>query len=180
MNSPMSEILIRPVAASDAKNLLAIYAPYIASSHITFETEIPSQAEYEERIQKISSKFPWLVAEHAGQILGYAYATTFRERAAYGWALETSIYLADDAQGTPVLIAKTLYEALFAELNTRGIKQVIGVISLPNEKSVRFHEKMGFQTVGTFPSVGFKLGQWWDVLFMTKFLENLPFSPPVV
>jgi phosphinothricin acetyltransferase len=176
-NGMSQEILIRPVKMKDAKAILEIYEPYILSSHITFETEAPSLADFQSRIQKITEKFPWFVAELDGKIIGYVYATPFRERAAYAYALESSIYVAESFQSkTPV--ARLLYEKLFAELQKRGTKQVIGVIALPNEKSVRFHEKFGFKPIGTFPSVGYKSGKWWDVLFMTKFLENLPFSKP--
>ena len=176
----MSEITLRPVKVEDAKALLAIYAPCIFNSHISFETEIPSIQDFEERIKKVCAKFPYYVAEFQGRVVGYAYASTFRERSAYNWALETSVYIAEDFHGSIHSPAKLLYEKLFADLKARDIKQVLGVISLPNDKSVRFHEKMGFKTVGTFQSVGFKMGKWWDVVFMTKFLEDLSFSPPVV
>jgi len=178
--SHLNSIQIRPVNLSDAKDLLSIYAPYVETSYITFETEVPTLNQYQERIQKITSRFPWFVAEENGIVVGFAYATVFRERAAYSWALESSIYVKDSHQGAGSRCARLLYEALFATLRKSGIKQVIGVISLPNEKSVRFHEKLGFRTVGTFPSVGFKLGKWWDVLFMTKLLEDLPFSEPMI
>ena len=170
---------IREVVLSDAEALLKIYTPYVDSSHITFETEVPTLLQFEQKIEKTKKHYPWYLAELEGKIVGYAYASLFRERAAYAWALESSIYLADSAQGKSG-IAKLLYDKIFMELKRAGIKQVIGVISLPNTKSVRFHEKMGFQPVGVFPSVGFKLGRWWDVLFVTKLLEPLPFSPPVV
>jgi L-amino acid N-acyltransferase YncA len=174
----MSELTLRKVQLSDAKALLEIYAPCVFESHISFEYKIPSLGDFEKRVAKISSKFPYYVAEYQGRIVGYAYASHFRERAAYGWILETSVYVAEDFHGSLHSPAKSLYEKLFADLKDQGIKQVIGVISLPNEKSVKFHEKLGFKVAGTFPSAGFKLGQWWDVVFMAKCLENLPFSPP--
>lgn len=178
-SADLANLVLRKVTTNDAEALLLIYEPYIHISHITFETEVPTLKAYRNRISQISSKYPWYVAELNGKIIGYAYANFFRERAAYQWALETSIYVSDDYQGLPGLSpARALYKQLFRDLKDRGTKQVIGVISLPNEKSVRFHEKMGFTSVGTFQSVGYKLGRWWDVLFMTKFLENLPFSEP--
>ena len=171
-------ITIRTVTLADAAAMLEIYRPYVETSHITFETEVPSQMEFKSKIEKTLKNFPWLVAEVQGRVVGYAYANLFRERAAYAWALESSIYLADHAQGRTLGVATALYQHLFHELREREIKQVIGVISLPNVKSVRFHEKLGFKEIGIFPSVGLKLGQWWDVLFMTKFLEELPFQAP--
>ena len=176
----LSSFVIRPVSLKDAGELLAIYAPYVERSHISFEYEVPALSEYEERINKVTETYPWFIAEMDGKIIGFAYASKFRERAAYGWALESSIYVLDSHQGSPSSCAKVLYETLFEALKKQGIKQVLGVISLPNDKSVRFHEKMGFQTVGKFQSVGYKFNQWWDVLFMTKFLEELPFSPPLL
>jgi phosphinothricin acetyltransferase len=178
--SSLKTIHVRPVSLADADACLAIYAPYVRSSHISFEYEVPTADVYRARIQKTTEQYPWFVAESDGEIIGFAYAGKFRERAAYGWALESSIYVSESHQGALSSAAKILYETLFTALRKLGTKQVLGVISLPNDKSVRFHEKMGFQTVGTFPSVGFKFDQWWDVLFMTKFLENLPFSPPVI
>lgn len=171
---------IRKVELRDAQAMLEIYRPYVESSHITFETEVPTEAEFKLKIEKTLKQHPWYVAEAGGQVVGFAYATLFRERAAYAWALESSIYLADLAQGKAKGIATALYEQVFKDLREMQIKQVIGVISLPNIKSVRFHERLGFKSIGVFPSVGFKQGQWWDVLFMTKFLEELPFQAPMI
>jgi L-amino acid N-acyltransferase YncA len=175
----MKPCAIRKITKEDAAAALAIYSPYVESSHATFEIEIPTLAAYQERIEKISAKYPFYVAESDGKIVGFAYAGIFRDRPAYAWALESSIYIDDAFQGASPSPAVALYEKVFEILRTQGIKQVIGVIALPNEKSVRFHEKMGFQEIGVFPSVGFKLGKWWDVLFMTKLLEDLPFSAPL-
>ena len=174
----MSEVTLRPVKLSDAPALLEIYAPCVFDSHISFEYEIPSVADFEARIARTIAKFPYYVAEYQGKVVGYAYASYFREREAYQWALETTVYVATDLHGSLHSPAKPLYEKLFEELRARGTKQIIGVISLPNEKSVKFHEKMGFKTSGTFLSAGYKLGKWWDVVFMSKFLENLPFIEP--
>jgi L-amino acid N-acyltransferase YncA len=177
-STSVNPITIRIVKLSDAQGMLDVYAPYVVSSHISFETEVPTLQNFEERIQKVSKRFPWWVAEVNGKIVGYAYASTFRERAAYNWALESSVYVADLHHGS--VVAKSLYEKLFEVLKIRGTKQLIAVISVPSEKSVRFHEKMGFKRVGTIPSAGFKFEKWWDVLVMTKLLEDLPFSAPVI
>jgi L-amino acid N-acyltransferase YncA len=175
---------IREATLADAAAILEIYAPAVNGSIISFETSVPALAEYQARMTKIQKRYPWLVAEHEGVVIGYAYASTFRERAAYQWAAESSVYVRKEYQGKLVAgisPAKILYEKLFTELSVLGFKQVLGVISLPNPASVRFHEKMGFTMVGTFPSVGYKNEEWIDVLFLTKFLEPLPLTaPPII
>ena len=174
-------MIIRKATPLDTQALFNIYLPYIEQSIVSFEFTPPTLDEFQERISKTQVRYPWLVAEHQGQIIGYAYASSFRERAAYQWTAESSIYLADSFHGKQIEGASpaiTLYEKLFEQLSSQGYKQVLGVISLPNPKSVRFHEKLGFQKIGVFPSVGFKHEKWIDVLFMTKFLGSLPLRPP--
>ena len=175
-------MIIREVNADqDASQILQIYAPYVLNTCITYEYTVPSLGEFKNRILKISSKHAYFVAEVNGIIVGYAYATQFRERTAYDWTLESAIYVQETHHAKredQASIASLLYEALFQKLKAKGIKQVIGVISLPNDKSVRFHEKMGFEKIGIFQSVGFKHDQWHDALFMTKFLEARPLTAP--
>lgn len=152
---------IRLATPADAAGLLAIYGPYIENTSLTFETELPSLAAFEERIRHYLTQWPWLVYESNGQIAGYAYATRHRERTAYQWCTESSIYLADDWKGHR--LGQALYEALFVILEKQGFRNVYAVINLPNEPSVRFHEKCGFRYFATYENVGYKLGRWKNV-----------------
>ncbi len=151
---------IRPVRAADVEPLLAIYRPFVESTSVSFELEPPSAEAFGARIEEICREYPWLVAEDQ-TILGYAYGTRFRARAAYAQTVETSIYLAPEARGRGV--AEPLYLALFEHL--RHFHVAIAGITLPNPSSVRFHEKFGFKPIGVFPEVGHKFGQWHDVGF---------------
>ncbi|MGQ0739945.1 MAG: arsinothricin resistance N-acetyltransferase ArsN1 family B [Bacteroidota bacterium] len=163
--------LIRLVAPEDAENILAIYTPYIENTSFTFETEVPSVAEFSERIKKYLHHWPWLVCEVNGSIAGYAYASGYRERVAYQWSVECSVYVQDDFQRMGV--AKALYETLFEILEQQGFRNVYAVINLPNDKSVAFHESCGFRYFATYEQVGYKLGEWknvgWWRLILNKF-----------
>lgn len=152
---------LRLATAADAAGILKIYAPYIENTSFTFETEVPSPEAFAERIRTYLETWPWLVYEDKGIIAGYAYATRHRERTAYQWCTESSIYIADDYRGTG--IAKALYEALFVILERQGFRNVYAVINLPNEPSVAFHEKCGFKYFATYEKVGYKLGRWKNV-----------------
>lgn len=153
--------LVRLATPGDAAGILDIYSPYIANTSFTFETDLPSVDEFAERIRTYLTQWPWLVSEMNGQITGYAYATRYRERTAYQWCVESSIYIHDDFQKAG--IGKLLYSALFEILKRQGFNNVYAVINLPNEKSVAFHEKMGFQYFATYEKVGYKLGKWKNV-----------------
>ena len=121
------------------------------------------------RIQDFQREHAWLVAQDAaGRVVGYAYAHRFAERPAYRWTCESSIYLSDDARGRGV--GRTLYAALLDRLVERGFRQVMAGITLPNPASVRVHESLGFELVGVFRSVGWKLGRWHDVARMQRVL----------
>lgn len=141
--------------------ILEIYTPYIAGSTVTFESEKPTIAQFEQRLKGYKQYFPWLVAEEGGSVAGYAYASRYRDRAAYQWVAEVSIYLHQDFKGKG--IARTLYRALFDILKLQGIKKLYAVITIPNKESVGFHEKMGFKWFATFKNVGYKQGKWCDV-----------------
>jgi len=153
--------LIRLATPDDAAGILSIYAPYIENTSFTFETEVPSVEEFAERIRNYLINWPWLVCETDGKITGYAYATRYRERTAYQWCTESSIYIHDDFQKAG--IGKALYTALFEILRQQGVRNVYAVINLPNEKSVAFHENLGFSYFATFEQVGYKLGKWKNV-----------------
>ncbi len=152
---------IRPIKSADAQQVLDIYAPFITSSFVTFENIIPSLTDFSKRIEHISQQYPWLVATEGDQIAGYAYAGRYRDREAYQWMVESSIYMRPDFKGKKV--AKRLYSALFELLKEQGICKVFAVISVPNAESVGFHEHMGFSGFATYRKVGFKLGTWKDV-----------------
>ncbi|MDZ4795590.1 MAG: GNAT family N-acetyltransferase [Bacteroidota bacterium] len=153
--------LVRLATPADAAGILAIYAPYIEHTSFTFETEVPSIEAFSEKISTCLIQWPWLVCEVDGKIAGYAYATRYRERTAYQWCVESSVYIHDDFQKAG--IGKILYRALFEILKRQGFNKVYAVINLPNEKSVAFHEKMGFDYFATYEKVGYKLGKWKNV-----------------
>jgi L-amino acid N-acyltransferase YncA len=152
---------IRLATPADAKSILDIYAPYIENTSFTFETEVPSPEEFAERIKNYLLNWPWLVCEIDGVIAGYSYATRHRERTAYQWCTESSVYIHDDYQRAG--IAKALYIALLEILKKQGFRNVYAVINLPNDKSVAFHESCGFQYFATYEKVGYKLGKWKNV-----------------
>lgn len=170
--------MIRLATIADAPGILAIYVPYIQNTSITFETDVPSVQDFAERIDHYLELAPWLVYELDGEIAGYAYASRYRERVAYQWSIECSVYVHDDFQKRR--IAAKLYSALIAILKQQGFCTVYAVINLPNEKSVAFHEKMGFIYFATYNNVGYKLGKWknvgWWQLQLNEYV-NEPAAP---
>jgi phosphinothricin acetyltransferase len=153
---------IRAAREEDAAAIAEIYRPYVAESYISFETEPPDSAEIARRMEAGGDLYPWLAAEDGeGHLVGYAYASPFRPRAAYRFAVETSVYVRQGAHGRGVGAA--LYAPLLESLERQGFTQAIGAISLPNEASVRLHERFGFRHAGTYAEVGWKLGRWHDV-----------------
>ncbi|WP_155971739.1 GNAT family N-acetyltransferase [Streptococcus ruminantium] len=161
-------IEIRSVRPSDVEELVAIYAPYVEETVITFETQVPTATEFADRIEKILEKFPYLVAEEEGRILGYAYASTYYPRAAYDWTVELSIYISQKARGQG--IGNLLYSHLEKELIARGFKNFMACISLPNPASLALHEKMGYKQVAHLKKVGYKFGNWHDIVWLQKSL----------
>jgi phosphinothricin acetyltransferase len=168
--------LIRIATEADAPACHAIYAPIVETSAITFETDLPGEAVMRERIRSRLATHPWLVWEENGEVLAYAYGGRFRERAAYDWIAETSIYVDEKARRRG--IARRLYSAVLGAMRLQGINQVVGVITLPGETSVAMHEAMGFTPAGVWPKAGYKLGQWWDVGVWSLFLSE-PETPPL-
>jgi L-amino acid N-acyltransferase YncA len=152
---------IRTVRDSDAEGIVAIYAPYCESSHVSFEIVSPTIEQMRDRIAHITAHYPWLVGEIDGQLAGYVYASRHRERAAYRWAVDVAVYVAANQQRRGW--AHTLYSTLFSILREQGYFKAFAGISLPNLASVGLHERMGFRPVGRFPGVGYKLGKWLDV-----------------
>lgn len=156
--------MIRFAKESDAAALLEIYRPYIEETSITFETEVPSEAEFAGRIRETLEKFPYLVYEEDGEILGYAYAHTFYARAAYDWTVESSVYVRRELRRGGV--GSALYQRLFEILKAQGIRNVCAVITVPNAPSMGFHAKFGFQVGGVLPDFGYKLGEWHGVSYL--------------
>ena len=163
-------MMIRPVQLSDAAAIRAIYQPYVTETAITFEVDVPTVQEFERRIAKTLTQFPYLVAEVDGKVVGYAYASTYYARAAYDWTTELSIYLHEDARGRG--LGNQLYDALEEELEKRGFLRFLACIAVPNEASVAMHEKRGYVQVAHFPKVGYKFEQWHDIVWMQKILDG--------
>ncbi|SMC76967.1 GNAT family N-acetyltransferase [Moheibacter sediminis] len=170
-----TEIIIRPIKISDAEKVLEIYRPYIENTNITFEYTVPNLEEWRERIETVSKQFPWLVAELEGDILGYAYAAKHRDRIAYQWCCEASVYLSDNAQGKG--FAKILYEKLFEILKIQGYINVYAILTSPNTKSEKFHENFRFNDVGRFYKAGFKFNEWHHTRWMQLHLNEHEIPP---
>jgi L-amino acid N-acyltransferase YncA len=153
---------LRLAEAGDAAQIAAIYAPFCLETAISFETTAPDEATMRERIRTLIQRYPWLVAvSGTGDVLGYAYAGKHRERAAYRWSVDFTAYLAPEAKRRG--IGTELYRALVKVCQALGYYRAFAGITLPNEASVRLHEKIGFQPIGVYRRVGFKLGKWHDV-----------------
>lgn len=173
-------IVIRPASPEHAASIAAIYAPYVLSGTVSFETEAPDAATMRARMAASGGLYPWIVAI-AGEaddapVVGYAYATQFRDRPAYRYVVETSIYTAGSVQGQGT--GRLLYEALVDTLRAQGFTQAIGVLSLPNDGSIRLHEAVGFQRAGVYREIGYKQGRWIDVGFWQCEL-NESVVPPI-
>jgi phosphinothricin acetyltransferase len=153
--------VIRVCQSADAAAIADIYNHYIRETVITFEETPVSPAEMERRIADIGARYPWLVYEYDGAVVGWAYATEWKTRTAYRFSVETTVYLADSHRGRGTGTA--LYEALIAELKARNVHTAVGVIALPNSASVALHEKLGFAKVGHVTEVGRKFDRWVDV-----------------
>lgn len=174
-------ITIRGATPADAAAIAAIYAPYVLSGTVSFESDAPDARQMRARMAASDGLYPWLVATSGDDgdgrgVLAYAYATRFRERPAYRYVVETSIYVAGPTQGRGV--GRLLYGALVSTLRAQGFTQAIGVIALPNNGSITLHEQVGFRRAGVYREIGFKQGRWIDVGFWQCEL-NEPAIPPV-
>jgi phosphinothricin acetyltransferase len=170
--------MIRIARDEDAAAIHAIYAPHVSEGVATFETALPGVEAMRERIRARLPHYPWLVWEEGGAVLAYAYAGRFRERAAYDWIAETSIYVDTGAQRRG--IARRLYAVLLDTLRLQGLNQAVGVITVPNPVSVGFHESLDFEPAGVWRQCGWKLGRWWDVGVWQKELQVAANPPPAV
>ena len=166
---------IRMATPEDAAAILAIYAPYIQNSNASFEMIVPTEKDFAKRLQKYLAEAPWLVYQVDNIVVGYAYASPHRGRAAYQWNREVSVYVkaAYQRQG----IAKKLYQVLLALLKIQGFSNALAGIVQPNPASTHFHQSLGFKLVGTYQKIGFKQGQWHDVNWYEAFLQTADFVP---
>ena len=170
-----ADYTLRFATPDDAVSLLAIYAPYITDTTITLEYEVPTVAEFAERIRKLQGVLPWLVAESQGQVIGYAYASRHRERLAYQWSVETSVYVHNAHHGTGV--ARRLYNRLFELLQQQGYVNAYAGVIEPNPRSFAFHQSLGFELIGTYQHVAYKFGKWHTSQWLAKQLLPLPTVP---
>ena len=169
------EVMIRFATEEDAEELLRIYSYYVENTAITFEYDTPALDEFKYRIRTIKAMYPYLISEVDGEIVGYAYANTFKDRAAYDWAVETTIYLDKDARGKGY--GKELYEALEKVLKAQNITNLYACIGYPEvedqyltKNSVQYHEHLGYRFIGTFKKCGYKFNRWYDMVWMEKMI----------
>lgn len=161
--------LIRLATPADGAALAAIYAPHVEQRATSFELAAPDAAQMAQRIAAVLARWPWLVYERDGQVLGYCYASAFAERAAYQWSVTVTAYV--DAAHLRCGVGRSLYTVLFELLRRQGLFNAFAGITLPNEASVGMHSALGFEHVGLYPRVGFKLGRWHDVAWLGLHLQ---------
>jgi len=164
---------VRPATPDDATACARIYAPYVTDSPATFETTPPTGAQMAERI---AAAHLWLVAEVDGEVRGYAYGGQFRPRPAYRFTAEVSAYVEQGHGGAG--IGRALYDELLPALRARGFRSAVAGMTQPNEASAALHRSFGFEPVGTYREVGWKLGAWRDVAWVQLMLSD-DAAPPV-
>ena len=152
--------------------MLAIYAPFVEHTAVSFEYDVPTEAEFARRLEEHQAAFPWLVCEENGRVMGYAYAGRAFERAAYGWNAEISCYLAPELRGRGV--GRRLYARIEEILTRLGYYKLFAVVTSANAPSVAFHRALGFRDAACFRNVGYKQGGWYDVLWLEKTLCDRP------
>lgn len=163
---------IRDARRSDVPAMLAIYAPFVEHTAVSFEYDVPTEAEFARRLEEHQAAFPWLVCEENGRVMGYAYAGRAFERAAYGWNAEISCYLAPELRGRGV--GRRLYARIEEILTRLGYYKLFAVVTSANAPSVAFHRALGFRDAACFRIVGYKQGGWYDVLWLEKTLCDRP------
>ncbi len=186
MNIDKSKISIRAARPEDASDLLEIYRPYIEKTAITFEYDVPSVEEFRNRIIRITKKYPYIVAEYDGTILGYAYTHEFYGRAAYDWSVETTVYIGMEYR--KMGIGKLLYEEIEKISRRQNILNLYACISFPDvddeyltRNSIEFHEHMGYRFIGEFRKCGYKFDRWYNMAWMEKMLgEHTASNPKVI
>ncbi len=162
--------IVRDASERDAAACAAIYAPYVTGTAITFESDPPSPADMAVRIGAALRTHAWVVLEHEGRVVGYAYGGPFKSRAAYLWACEVSVYVEPGRRRTGS--GRSLYEALLRRLASRGFRVAVAGMTLPNDASVALHRALGFEPVGTYRRIGFKHGRWHDVAWTQRTLAD--------
>ena len=174
-----SSVRLRMATTKDAQTLVGIYAPYVENTAISFEYEAPSVEEFSRRIAEVLEKFPYLVAEHDGEIVGYAYAHPYGVRKAYSWSVELSVYIRRDCRG--VGVGRKLYEALEVLLKAQNITNLyvlVAGVDVEDEylthDSQKFHLAMGYDYVGKLHKAGYKFGKWYDMITMEKMIGDHP------
>ena len=167
--------IIRLATEDDAPSILEIYAPIVRETPISFEYDVPTEAEMRGRIRSKLEHYPWLVMENEGELMGYAYAGRWRDRAAYDWSVETTVYVSAKARRGGV--GRTLYNALFEALREQGFVLAVAGITLPNAGSVGLHEAVGFMAMGVARNAGYKFGRWHDIGFWQLQLQDPPDDP---
>jgi L-amino acid N-acyltransferase YncA len=168
---------IRPADPDrDAAACAAIYAPYVESTPISFERVAPDAAEFARRIAKYAATHQFLVAEEGGEVVGYAYACRWAERAAYDWSVETSVYVDSAHHGKG--IGRALYAELVELLAGQGFRVAVAGVTLPNPASIGLHERMGFVPIGSLREIGWKDGRWYDVGYWQRPLAPLGEGDP--
>lgn len=180
------KITIRVAIPDDAQALLELYAPYVTQTAITFEYEVSTVEEFRSRIEHTLERYPYLVAEMDKVPVGYAYVSTFKDRPAYDWSVETSIYVGMDYKRMG--IGRKLYEELERILKRQGILNANACIAYPRQEdehltmdSVHFHERLGYRMVGCFHDSGYKFDQWYDMVWMEKMIgEHLREQPQII
>ncbi len=171
----METITLRQACPEDAEAVLEIYAPYIKNTNITFEYEVPSLSAFRERMEGIMEGYPYLVCEIDGVMAGYAYAHRYKERAAYQWDAELSVYLREEYARRG--IGRAFYTALMEILKEQNVRNVYGIVTSPNPPSEALHAAMGFRLFGVSQKTGYKLGKWIDVSGFERPIGD-PDSPP--
>lgn len=170
------KVVVRLATPEDAAKLLPLYAPFVRETAVTFEYEVPEVEEFADRIRRVRQDLPWLVCEINGQTAGYSYASHFRERAAFGWDCEFSIYLHKDFFRAGV--GSALFRCIKELLTAQGYCRFYSMITYPNPQSVEFHRKNGWQELAVYPQCGYKHGSWHDLLVMQMLLQDpMPGSP---
>lgn len=160
---------IRFAKMEDVPQILAIYAPYVEKTAISFEYSVPTMEEFTKRFQNITAQYPWLVWEEQGQVLGYAYGSAPFERAAFSWCAESSIYLREDQRGRG--IGKKLQLALEALLQMQGYQLLYALVTTDNPASIAFHKALGFSYLAEFPGCGWKMDAWHGLVWLEKRLN---------
>ena len=179
------DLTIRAAAPEDAAALLAIYAPYVEKTAITFEYGVPALEDFTGRIARTLTRYPYLIAEAGGEIVGYAYAGPSKERAAYDWAVETTVYVRQDKKRQG--IGRRLYAALERCLEAQGVLNLNACVACPEREdeyltwdSVSFHSCLGWRLVGEFRQCGCKFGRWYNMVWLEKHIGPHPVNPPPV